>query len=374
MGRKLRILHCLRAPLGGLFRHVCDLVEAQAAEGHEVGIICDRDTGGPVAEARLAELSQRLRFGVKRIKMARNIGFSDVSAVRTTTGLARKFGVEILHGHGAKGGAYSRLAGRTLRAGGLRSFYTPHGGSLHYDRNSLKGRLYLELERRMAPFTDGLIFESRYSSLMFAEKVGAISTPFEIIPNGLREDEFARHAPRKDAADIVFVGELRHLKGVDILLEALAKISRTRLVTAHIYGDGPDMELFEELARNLGLSDFVDFPGRVDARKAFGTGRLLVVPSRAESFPYIVLEAGAAAIPQIVTDVGGIPEIIGPHDGIMIKPENVRSLSSKIESFLADPAPFHRRADELRDRIRAEFTIDEMARKVTDFYLERRYP
>ena len=117
------------------------------------------------------------------------------------------------------------------------------------------------------------------------------------------------------------------------------------------------------------VADIVDFPGRVNVAEAFKTGRLLVVPSRAESFPYIVLEAGAAAIPQIVTNVGGIPEIMGPHSQIMTKPGNVRSLSSQIENFLNDPAPFQARASELRNHIRTQFSVEKMARKITEFYL-----
>ena len=62
----------------------------------------------------------------------------------------------------------------------------------------------------------------------------------------------------------------------------------------------------------LGLGDSVRFLGHTPARQAFAHGRLLVVPSRADSLPYVVIEAGGAGIPIIASGVGGIPEILGP--------------------------------------------------------------
>ncbi len=62
--RSLRILHILRAPVGGLFRHVCDLAEAQAAMGHEVGIVCDSITASADTEEKLAALGRVLRNSV----------------------------------------------------------------------------------------------------------------------------------------------------------------------------------------------------------------------------------------------------------------------------------------------------------------------
>ena len=67
----LNILHVLRAPLGGLFRHVVDLVQGQAARGHRVGLIVDSTTGGARAETALAALSPHLALGVQRVAISR---------------------------------------------------------------------------------------------------------------------------------------------------------------------------------------------------------------------------------------------------------------------------------------------------------------
>ena len=143
--RPLRILHVLRAPVGGLFRHVADLTEAQAARGHAVGLVLDSTTGGAEAERMLQSLASAAKLGIRRVPMSRHLGLSDFNAVRFVAASARESKADIVHGHGAKGGAYARLArGDALRV------YTPHGGSLHYAAASPLGLLYLNLERRLA--------------------------------------------------------------------------------------------------------------------------------------------------------------------------------------------------------------------------------
>jgi saccharopine dehydrogenase-like NADP-dependent oxidoreductase len=99
----------MRAPVGGLFRHVRDLAGEQSAGGHAVGLICDASTGGADARALLAELEPACGLGIARINMGRLPGLSDAVAARAVSAVAREKRVDILHGHGAKGGAYARL-------------------------------------------------------------------------------------------------------------------------------------------------------------------------------------------------------------------------------------------------------------------------
>src|ERR1043165_5845435 len=122
-GEPLKILHVLRSPVGGLFRHVIDLARTQAARGHKVGIVADSSTGGTRADAAFESLNGRLALGLTRVPMSRHVGPSDLSAQRHVAQRARETGADVLHGHGAKGGAYARLCG----AGPIR-VYTPHGG------------------------------------------------------------------------------------------------------------------------------------------------------------------------------------------------------------------------------------------------------
>jgi glycosyltransferase involved in cell wall biosynthesis len=360
--RALKILHVLRSPVGGLFRHVVDLARAQAVRGHQVGIVADSSTGGARADTAFESLRGQLALGLTRVPMSRHVGLSDLSAQRHVARRARETGADILHGHGAKGGAYARLCNGAVRV------YTPHGGSLHYGRGSPVGLLYLTLEQVLMRRTELFLFESRYGRDVFTAKIGVPGGLVRVVHNGVTADEFAEIAPQADATDIVFVGELRRLKGIDVLLDALAQLTRERAVTATIVGDGPDAAQFRAQTERLGLSGAVRFLSPMPARDAFKLGRLFVAPSRAESLPYIVLEAAAAAVPIITTNVGGIPEIFEAQAASLVPPDDARALARAIAAALGDPARLGNEALTLRARVQAEFSAEAMAEHVLAAY------
>jgi glycosyltransferase involved in cell wall biosynthesis len=267
-----------------------------------------------------------------------------------------------LHGHGAKGGAYARLArGTALRV------YTPHGGSLHYSATSPAGALYLTLERMLAPRTDLFLFESEYGRDTFARKIGTPRPLARVVHNGVRPEELTPVTADADAGDFVYVGEMRRLKGVDVLLDALARLAAEGWNgRALLYGEGPDRTAFESRTADLGLTHQVHFRGAAPAREAFCTARVLVVPSRAESLPYIVLEAAAAAVPLVATRVGGIPEIFGPDADALVQPEDAAGLAAGMRAALAGDASA--RTARLRDHIAASFTVGAMTDQILNAY------
>jgi glycosyltransferase involved in cell wall biosynthesis len=118
------------------------------------------------------------------------------------------------------------------------------------------------------------------------------------------------------------------------------------------------------------LNSSTRFLGPMPARDAFKLGRVLVVPSRAESLPYIVLEAAAAAVPIITTNVGGIPEVFGPQSSRLIPPGDAPALARAISSALADSPGLRNEALTLRTRVQAEFSADVMAEAVLAAYDE----
>ena len=373
-GAPLNILHVLRAPVGGLFRHVTDLARGQAARGHRVGLIADSSTGGLQAETTLAALAKELPHGVTRAPMSRHIGIGDVFAVRHVSQRARA--ADVIHGHGAKGGAYARLAslpspttGKSIRV------YTPHGGSLHYRWGSPTGLFYLSAERLLMRRTNLFLFESAYGRDVFKAKIGEPEGLARIVYNGVSDDEFQPVVVGQGATDLLFIGELRVLKGVDVLIAAVKALAQDgRSISATIVGDGPDRARFERAVAQQGLGNKVKFVGTKPARAAFALGRLLVVPSRAESLPYIVLEAAAAGVPMITTRVGGIPEIFGPDSGALVPPGDPSALAHAISQALQDRGARHSATLRLKARIRASFSADAMTDAVLAAYREALAP
>jgi glycosyltransferase involved in cell wall biosynthesis len=313
-----------------------------------------------------------LSLGVHRIAIDRQPGLADLSAIRSVRAHASKLDLDVIHGHGAKGGLYARAAAFGLRAQGqkVRSFYTPHGGSLNYKPGSLEQRILLTVERGLESISSGLIFESAFAEHAYGERVRTKGAPRRVIPNGVKPADFTLNEPSPDATDVLFVGELRHIKGVDVLLKALSELNRERNVTATITGSGPDDKKLRSMADVLGLGTLVTFTGALPVREAFRRGRILVVPSRAESLPYIVLEAAAAGMPLIATNVGGIPEIVAGTETTLIEADDVAALASAINNALADPEAAANNARHLRETIRGRFSVAAMADSVLDFYAE----
>jgi glycosyltransferase involved in cell wall biosynthesis len=368
----MRIIHCLRAPVGGLFRHVLDLARAQAALGHQVGLIADGLAADPLTEQRLAGLAPHLELGIMRIPMHRQPSLGDWRAIGAVAAHARDLQINVLHGHGAKGGAYARLAARSAKAKGLavRAYYTPHGGSLNYKPASLEGRVFLALEGLLEGMTDGLIFESAYAARMFNARVGTGRSPRRIVHNGLNPSDFVTHVPNPDAADVLFIGELRDIKGVDILIQALAELKKTRAipVRAVIVGSGPQDASLRASAAALGLGSSITFAGAMPASAALPLGRTLVVPSRKESLPYVVLEAAAAGMPLISTDVGGICEIVAGTDTPLIAPDDVPALVAAISAAVDTPELLAARARRLQTVVAERFTVARMTAAILDVY------
>jgi glycosyltransferase involved in cell wall biosynthesis len=354
----LKIVHMLRAPLGGLFRHVVDVARGQIERGHRVGLIVDSTTSGANAEATFAELAPRLALGILRVPITRELNPRDFRALWSISKHLTELSPDVLHGHGAKGAALARL---TWAAPDAIRVYTPHGGSLVYSPGTITGSFYRSLERLLNSRTDLFLFESTYIADLFRTVISKPQALVRVVRNGIAESEFETIAPRPDATDIVCVGELRPVKGIDVLIEAIAIMARSgRKVTATIAGEGPDSQKLRDQAKHLGVDAQIRFIGHCPARKAFAMGRMLVMPSRAESLPYVALEAAAAGIPMIATDVGGVHEIYGPHSAELIPPDDLGALIASITAALNKPEDIRQLAENLRMRVRSEFSLATM--------------
>jgi len=369
---KLRVVHVFRAPLGGLFRHVVDLAAEQSARGHEIGMVFDGDAVCPRVEAALARIPGGLKLGLATMPIRRNPGVRDLAAMARFAAFVRRAAPDVVHGHGSKGGLYARLSALAYPSGALRA-YTPHGGSFNYYPGTASHRLYMLAERALAPLTDVFLFESAYIAGRFDALVGARNGVRRVVANGIGPADFAPAAPNADAADLLYVGELRAAKGIDTLLEAIARVGRARglIPRTVLVGSGPDQAALTELAQRLGIGSFVSFPGQLPVREAFKLGRVLVVPSRAESMPYIVLEAAGARVPMIATNVGGIPEIYGPYRDWLGPPNDPADLQARIEATLAMAAAERQaQAADLAAHVAERFSIQTMVNSVMAGYAD----
>lgn len=368
--RRLRILHVFRAPVGGLFRHVQDLALAQVDAGHAVGLVCDVG-GGPRADAALAAMAPRLALGVTRWPIVRAPNAGDLLLLARMMGLLRRTSPDVVHGHGAKGGLAARFSASLGLGGRYVTAYTPHGGSLNYAGLQRGDLLYVAAEQFLVRGTDALTFESQYAADRFTHAMRTGDSLVRVIRNGAHPHEFEPVTPDPDAADLLYLGEFREAKGLDTLIDALALIgSRGRDVSLTMIGAGPDEALLRRRIADYALTT-VRIEGPRPAREAMRRGMILVLPSRAESLPYVLIEAAAAGMPIIATKVGGVGEIMAPFAFGLVPPGDVEALADAIIRRLVEPVSLrHFTVGALQKHVRETLSVERMVREIEQTYRE----
>jgi len=367
----LRIVHVLRAPMGGVLRHVRDLALAQAAKGHHVGLVCDVPGTDGYDEAMLEQLAADLPLGLHRVAMARAVGFGDIVSARATLSVLKRLKPDIVHGHGAKGGVYARaigaLANREARPARL---YSPHGGSLHFDPQSRTGKLYFTVERMLERACETILFVADYERSVYATKIGTPRCMTQVVHNGLTPTEFEPVAPAGNAAAFLFIGEIRMLKGPDLFVDAIAALRAAgqETVNAIMVGAGPDRSAIAERIDAHGLSSAITMRDPMPARDAFALARTVVMPSRAEAMPYIVLETLAAGKPLIAAKVGGIPEIMGEDNAALVEP-TLAPLTETMRRSLDQPGWLDKQMVPLTT-LKSRFSAAVMAESIVNAYRE----
>lgn len=295
-------------------------------------------------------------FRVKAAATVALVGFT-LEAVR----LARKSDLICAHWlipSGLVGAIISSILGKPL-------VVVEHSGALHTLRQLRGGRLIarfiISRARRIVAVSDDL---KRKLESLCPTSPGRI----EVLPMGIGKSNLATG----DKVDlqvkrVLFVGRLTPIKGVDILLKAMEGLSSVRLIVA---GDGEMRRELESLAKNLSLD--AQFMGRVDAAERdalLSSCDALVIPSitlpggRTEGTPVICLEAMAAGIPVIASNVGGLADMITDHhNGMLFDAGNHRMLARKLTLLLSD-SPLRRRLSDNAKRAAASYAWAEVGPK-----------
>jgi glycosyltransferase involved in cell wall biosynthesis len=369
--RPLRIVHCFRSPVGGIFRHVRDLAEHHSKAGHHVGIVCDSSTGSEHEDKLFTQIMPYLALGLERLPIRRSVSFDDLSALRRSYNHIKALQPDILHGHGAKGGVVARVIGSLLRVQRYRvaRLYSPHGGSLHFRSRTLSGETVFMAERILERGTEAISFVCDYERSTYEAKIGKPRCDAVRIYNGISDRDFGTVPRAADGADFVYVGMLRDMKGPDVFIEAFDQVERRlgRPLSGRIIGDGPDEQKYRRMLDDKGLANRITMFPAMPVRDAFAMADIVVIPSRAEAMPYIVLEALAAEKTVIASRVGGIPEILGSDSAALVEPGNPSALAAVMTTALTS-ADWSRRTMPDRNGFHGRFSASVMAAQVEDLY------
>jgi glycosyltransferase involved in cell wall biosynthesis len=289
----------------------------------------------------------------------------DLRALLELTALARRERPHIVHVNSAKAGALGRLAGWLARVP-IR-IYTVHGWAFTA-HGGASSALYRWAERVLRPLTTTTICvaESERRAGLDAGTCGEATTV--VIHNGVELPSAGAVEPRPGPYRLVTVGRLQAPKDPLTLIRALAELGRPG--EAVIAGDGPDRPAVEREVRRLGLESAVRLAGeRDDVAELLAEADLFVLSTRSEGLPLSILEAMAAGLPVVASDVGGVPELVVDREtGFLVPPGDPHALAAAIERLLDDPDLRGRFGAAGRARVSTHFDLASAQRAHLDLY------
>lgn len=303
----------------------------------------------------------------------------DVKALIHLVSLLRRLAPHGLHTHTSKAGLIGRLAGRI--AGVPWIVHTPHGHVFWGHFPPLLSRIFLQIERLARPMTDHLIALTSGEaedyvrlSVMNAEKIS-------IIPSGIVLDPFyearLRHETKRRKTEsnqktivVGFVGWLWPVKGVRFLMEAMIDIMRENpRVFLSLVGRGDEERHLRERAAEAHLEHRVVFHGwRSDIHEIMPGFDVLVLPSLNEGMGRVLVEAMAAGVPIVASNVGGIPDLVKHgENGLLVPPADVAALREAVRTLIDDP-PLRERMGRKGRNMCHRFDIKSMVNKISEVY------
>jgi glycosyltransferase involved in cell wall biosynthesis len=348
---RLRVLQIIgRLNMGGP-AHVAALLSGRRFDPDRYETLLVHGSLAP-GEASLADLAEgegaRMRF-LGQLQQPVN-PVRDSRALLELVRLARSFKPHIVHTHTAKAGFLGRQA--ALAVGPRPAIvHTYHGHVLEGYFGAGKSQLYLRLERALARVSDCLTGVSQATVDDLVRLGVAPRAKFRVLPlgldlaplagpgEGLRRECRAELRIDEDEVLLVFVGRVVPIKRLDLLLRALALAgeSEPRLRLA-LVGDGEERPGLERLAAELGVAAGVRFLGyRRELRPLFAAADIAVLSSDNEGTPVSLIEAAAAGLPAVATDVGGVREVVGEGTGVLVPRGDARALADALVRLASDP-------------------------------------
>jgi glycosyltransferase involved in cell wall biosynthesis len=363
--------------IGGLERHVLTLID-RLADSHHVEIFCD---GGAGAEAFCAEIRSRglhPRLLPAHGGSTRGVLRPIAASIPVMLEARRVFSeakLDVIHFHAGQLGLMYAPTVASCALGIRTRILTLHNPILEHRglRRSIESRVLARLSR--------IVAVSDYTKRELVDKKGVAPERVSVISNGVDVETFENALARAEAQRALdlpndglvvgFAGRLHHLKGVDLLIEAVPLVKRrfpgVRFV---IVGEGEEDETLKQQARERGVSDVILFAGyRRDAWRLMPAFDVVALPSRDEAQSIALLEAMACRRPVVAARVGGVPEVVADGvTGLLFARENVGALAGALIELLSDGEKRESMGEAGRRRVGERFSQAEMLRRTMSLY------
>jgi glycogen(starch) synthase len=371
--------------VGGLGRHVAALTRALAAAGHEVHVVARDHPDAPAEE---------VRDGVHVVRVGEappEVPFHDLvpwvlafdnRVLAAAARRAREVRFDVVHAHDW---LVAYAAAGMKEAFDLPLVATVHATELGRHQGHLPGpmnSLIHQVEWWLTYEARRVITCSTYMSDQVTTSFALPPEKVDVIPNGvaladfvLPDDEVARFRATltPDGGPLVlFAGRLEYEKGVQTVLHALERL-RARLgpVRFTIAGVGTYSEELHRLVDELGLADQVRFTGFLEdheLRLHYAAADVAIAPSIYEPFGLVAAEAMACGTPVIVSDTGGLREVVADGHGLTFPPQDADGLAERIEQVLTDPALTRDLVDRGRRHVARRYDWDRVAAETVATY------
>ena len=373
---RIRVLHVVtRLVQRGVPRHVLEMAAGLDSDRFDVEVLAgkgEENEGSLLEEARQRGITATYIPSLVRPIRPR----SEASAYRAIARKIRGGRYHVVHTHISKAGILGRWAAARARTPLI--VHTYHGRVEEVHDSTLRGRVLLGCERAAARRTDSIVAVSTSTAELCLEKGIGTADQYSVIHNGIDPARFTGDIGRLDLpaqlqgkAIIGAIASLTSEKGIDVLLAAIPSLLREHPeLHLVILGDGELRQPLHDLAGRLGLTDRVWFMGNVaDVRPWVKVFQVMVIPSRREGLPTVLLEAMALGCPVVASAVGGIPELLlHGTTGLLVPPDDVEALTESTAALLTDGNRRSAFAVAALGRIRDDFTLDQSIAKLEQLY------
>lgn len=351
--RTLRILYVITELFpGGAEKKLFDLITGMR-ERHDIRVTCLYGAG------RIAEDLQELGVDVACIEFDTPFRFYRLKRLFS---LIRSFQPDIVHTILF----HANIAGRiAAKAAGVPVIISS------IEVTERERAYHLFFDRWTNFLIDKEICVAKAVKRFTVENAGIPEHKLVVIPNCVEAGDYEVKPLPNGPPQVTFAGRLHRQKGLDILLQAARLVLKEEPETVfNIAGEGPEKKNLEELAVKEGVGENVRFLGFVeDVGKLLGDSRMLVLSSRWEGLPIIILEAMACGRPIAAPDVSGCAEAVEDgKTGLLTAPGNPEALSRAILEILRDPERAAAMGKEGRASVEKNFSVSKMVNTTEELY------
>lgn len=330
---------------GGAQRHVADVTQGLRAAGHEVRVA---HGGGRWLEAAVGATDYLPQL-TRSVNPA-----ADWAACRSLEALIARYRPSVVHAHSSKAGVLARLAARARQ---VPAVYTAHGFVFTDPRRPAWERAIFRAAEGWAGRRSAAVITLSPRDAAWARAAGIRRV--ELIANGVEVPAIPWTPPPGPPWRVGFLSRFSPEKGFGVLVAAMAAVGPTYELV--VGGDGPLAAEYRAAAAAAGLSAaFLGWQG--DTRAFLAQVHVLAIPSWKEGLPYALLDALAAGVPTVATDVGAMGDVLRPLDPRLVVPAgDPRSLTIALEAAVGQArtaAPSF--ADAARAHIARHYNLRDM--------------